>query len=96
MTLVQALAVVAASLFILALLGGGGGLLVGSMAPDAVTAPFYTYPATAGREFNGVQIGFGLGLIFGALAGLVVGIAVTALVTWYEVMRQKYARGDIR
>lgn len=64
-----------------AAIGAALGLGIGSFAPDYYRFLFRVPP---GAMFDPAQAGLALGLTQGVAAGLVVGIAIVAIVAWYE------------
>jgi hypothetical protein len=90
MTIVRGFAVVIASAVVGALAGVGVGYSLGAVAPAYYRGVF---PNGNSPEFDPVQVGIGLGLTQGAVAGLVVGCVVVLAVAWYNSRRQVVIQG---
>lgn len=86
MTVIKALATIAGTTAVATLLGGFGGYLRGVYNPGYYRSIFLQghHPG-----FDPVQVGTGLGIEQGAIAGLVVGILVVAIVAWYDLKRAR-------
>ena len=82
MTLTKGFLAVAGAMIAGAAIGAALGWFVGTRMPEL-------YREWSGRgdapDFSPVEYGASLGLLQGAGAGVVVGVALVALVTWYEV-----------
>lgn len=63
------------------IVGGGGGYLLGRVAPDYYRTVFRIPPEIA---IDPAQAGLGLGVTQGLAAGLIVGLAIVATVAWYN------------
>src|SRR5262245_44402839 len=90
MTVRRAFLIGAGSAAVCAAVGTGIGLALGSLAPDYYRTVFRHGNAP---EFNPVQVGLGLGLSQGLLAGLAVGSVVVLAVAWTE-SRRPVSTGD--
>lgn len=73
---------VVGSAFVGAALGAGLGGLLGKIAPGYYRGIF-GHPSD--DSFNPLQVGLGLGLTQGLIFGVVVGLAMAAIVAWHDV-----------
>jgi hypothetical protein len=91
MTLVRAFLTVAASSAVCTLVGVGLGALMGLIAPD-----FYQMSFRDGLwpGIDPVQIGIGFGLNAVVFSGVVIGLVVVAIVTYYELRSQEARQPD--
>ena len=89
MTVRRAFLIVAGSAFLCGLIGAGLGLTLGTFSPG-----YYRTVFRYGNSdnFNPVEVGVGLGLSQGVIAGLVVGCVVVLAVAWYESRRDSILR----
>lgn len=90
MTTARGFAVVILSAVIGALAGVGLGYSLGVLAPAYYRGVFQNGQSP---EFDPVQVGIGLGLTQGAIAGLVVGCVIVLAVAWYNSRRQVIIQG---
>lgn len=81
MTTLRAFLIIAASAAACTALGGLLGYVLGTQAPG-----YYRSIFAGGDDprFDPAEVGLGLGVTQGAIAGLVVGIAVVLIVAWYR------------
>lgn len=81
MTTTRAFAIVAASSLLCSIIGGVMGTQLGRLAPGYYRALF-----EAGRraDFDPVQVGLGLGVTQGLVAGAMIGLGVAAILTWHS------------
>ena len=86
MTLEKGFIAVGASAAVCAVAGGIMGHLIGLLAPSAY---YGLSGASAHPSFSPVEFGVGLGIAQGALVGGFLGIAIVAIVTWYEIQTDK-------
>ncbi|QDS98893.1 hypothetical protein [Adhaeretor mobilis] len=86
MSIKQALAMVVGCFAIGVTAGGGIGWVVGKLSPELAFALLPLLDDTA----DGLAVCTSLGLINGAWAGIAVGIAVTAVVAWFESRKLKH------
>src|SRR5262249_36996738 len=84
MTVVRGFAIIGVTASACGTIGALIGLLLGVFAPGYYRAVF-RYGDSA--EFNAVQVGIGLGLSQGLIAGLTIGCVVVLAVTWYRIRR---------
>ena len=84
MTVKRAFGIVAGSAAVCAAIGATLGLLLGTFAPGYYRTVFRYGDAP---DFNPTQIGFGLGLTQGLIAGLAVGCVFVLAVAWYSSRR---------
>ncbi|WP_020472973.1 hypothetical protein [Zavarzinella formosa] len=82
MTIRSVIATIIGCTLLLAMIGGGIGYGLGVIAPG-----YYRGVFSKGREpgFDPVSVGLGQGLTQGTAGGVVVGLAVVALLCWREV-----------
>ncbi len=64
--------------------GGGIGYGIGRFLPGVYRGTFF---GGQDPEFNPIHVGIALGGIQGLSAGLVIGVIVVTLVTWYETRK---------
>jgi hypothetical protein len=90
MTFARALINVLATTLLLALLGTGAGYALARFSPG-----YYRSIFRSGNDatFDPVNVGVGLGLTQGLAAGVVVGLALVALLCWRDVRRVQAETG---
>jgi hypothetical protein len=84
MDLVKAFFVVITSTILCTIIGGLLGWGVGTYAPGYYRAAF-----VRGRDpdFDPVHVGLGCGINAGVFTGVVLGIAIVAILSWYELRK---------
>lgn len=81
MTVARGFVITIASGIAFAVVGGGLGYALGTLAPDYYRVVFRIPP---GGGFNPVQTGLGLGLTQGLAAGLFIGLVIVVAVAWFN------------
>ncbi len=86
MTIRRAIGTILSCTLMLAMIGAGIGYGIGVLAPGYYRTVFFR----SGREpgFQPVSVGVGLGLTQGTTGGVIVGLAVVALLCWRETRIQ--------
>lgn len=72
-----------------AAVGGLAGYLLGRFLPEYYWAVFPNYHEP---RLTGWKVGLGLGISQGFVGGLIIGAAIVACVTWYEVTKLRHQR----
>lgn len=84
MTVLRGFLIISISTVLCAIVGAGAGYTLGTVAPAYYRSVFRNGNATT---FDPVQMGLGLGLTQGLVAGLFVGCVVVLAVAWYNSRR---------
>lgn len=86
MTLAKAFITVSCSTVACAVVGAALGWCIGTLAPDAYRGWF---APDAPRDLSTAEFGLGLGLGQGLVAGMLVGVAIVAIVAWHDVASRR-------
>jgi hypothetical protein len=88
MNVLRGFVITVASGLAFAVIGGVLGYVIGAFAPDYYRVVFRIPP---GIQLDPAEVGFGLGLTQGLVAGLFIGLVIVVSVAWY---RSRVVRGS--